>query len=76
MKKAADDIEQGGLPATGRTHQADELALPHLEIDALQHVDLLAGPLAGKTHPQIADQHRRKCLLRRRIVQNVIHLLA
>ena len=32
----ADDVEQGGLAATRRSHDGDELALIDFEIDAIQ----------------------------------------
>ena len=39
----ADQVEQGGLAGARRAHQRDEVALVDVEVDAVQHFDLLAG---------------------------------
>ena len=38
-----DDAQQGGLAAAGRPDENDELAVVHVEVDALQHIDLAEG---------------------------------
>ena len=38
-----DDAQQRRLAAAGRADEDDELAVLHLEVDALQHLDLAEG---------------------------------
>src|SRR6185312_2810108 len=39
--QATDQVQQGGLARSGRTHQGEEVALRDVEIDMMQHFDLL-----------------------------------
>ena len=43
----ADQVEQRGLARAGRAHQRDEVALVDVEVDAVQHLDLLRAALVG-----------------------------
>src|SRR3546814_8914276 len=45
--QAADQVEQGGLARTRGTHQRDEVALVDVQVQAVQHGDLLRAALVG-----------------------------
>jgi hypothetical protein len=45
--KAAHQVEERALPRAARTHEGDEIALPHAEVDPLQHVKLFAPAPVG-----------------------------
>src|SRR5216683_2830593 len=45
--EAADEIEERGLAAAGRTEQNDEVAPLQFEVDAAQGVDRTAGGVIG-----------------------------
>src|SRR5690606_22736528 len=53
-----DQVQQGGLARAGRAHQRDELATPDVEVDAVQHVDLLRAALVGLV--QVANGNQRR----------------
>jgi len=43
LLEAGDDAERGALAATRRADEDDELAVLHLEVDVVQHLDLAEG---------------------------------
>ena len=45
--EAAQEIEQRGFSGAARPHEGDEVALIHVQIQALQHLNLLAAPPVG-----------------------------
>src|SRR5262249_34841759 len=53
--EARDDIQQRGLAAARPPDHADELAFLDVEVDALENVNRLPVPLAGKAHPEILE---------------------
>jgi len=54
--EAADEIEQRGLARARRPHQRDEVALGDVEVDAVQHFDLLRSALVGLGESAGGDQ--------------------
>jgi hypothetical protein len=57
FEKPADDVEEGGLAATRRADDTDELAGPGVHVDVLQNVDSLVSRAAGEGHPHVAHQN-------------------
>ncbi len=53
----ADQVEQGGLAGAGRPHQRKEIAFGDIQVDVMQHLDLLLAALVGLG--QIADLDQR-----------------
>jgi hypothetical protein len=45
--EAAEKIEQSGLPGAAGAHEGNEVALVHVEIQALEDLDLLAAAAVG-----------------------------
>src|SRR5690606_30823149 len=55
--QAADQVQQGGLARAGRAHQRHEVAARDVQVDAVQHGDLLGAALVGLG--QVADGNKR-----------------
>src|SRR5690606_10335506 len=54
--QAADQVQEGGLARTRRTHQRDEVALLDVKVDAVQHLHLFRTALVGLG--QAADRYQ------------------
>ena len=52
---AGDQVQQRRLARAGRAHQRDELALGHVEVDAVEDLDLLRVALIDLAHVLHAD---------------------
>ena len=55
----ADQVEQRGLAGAGRAHQRHEVAARDVEVDAVQHLDLLAAAAIDLGDAADLDQGRR-----------------
>src|SRR3546814_6868575 len=55
--QAADQVEQGGLARTRGTHQRDEVALVDVQVQAVQHGDLLRAALVGLGEVARSEEH-------------------
>ncbi len=53
--EAGDQVEQRRLARTRRSHQAEELAFGHLQVQVVEHVDLLAAAREVLVHTTDAD---------------------
>ena len=56
--EAAEEIEQGGFSGAARPHESHEVALIHVQIEALQDLNLLATPPVGLVEAADLDQGR------------------
>ena len=54
--KATEQVEQRGFSRAARPHEADEVALIHVQIEALQNLNLLAAPPVGLVKAADLDQ--------------------
>src|SRR5438067_98650 len=54
--EAAEQVEQRRLAGAARPHERDEIAGVDVEVEPLEHVDLLASPAVGLPEPPRSDQ--------------------
>jgi hypothetical protein len=54
--EAAEQVEQGRLARAARPHERDEIAGVDVEVEPLQHVDLLAAPVVRLSESAGADE--------------------
>src|SRR5262249_55597797 len=73
LEEAGDDVQESGLAAAGRPDEADELAGPDLDVNALQDAGPLAAVLGREGQVQVADQDRPRRLLDRSVVKRGAH---
>ena len=57
--EATKKIEQGSLAGTARTHEGDKVALIHIEIKPLEHLDFFAAAAVGLVQTADANQTLR-----------------
>jgi hypothetical protein len=54
--EAAEQVQQRRLARAARAHECDEVAGVDVQVEPLQHVDLLAAATIGLAEPARADQ--------------------